>query len=244
MTLPALEDLYEVIDATWPALKITQVGPIVLREGAGGGSRVSAATVNGEPTKIVLDEAETQMDRMGQVRLFMVRTGENALDNMLECRGYQVKDPVWIYAAPLASLTTERPPPVTTFQTWPMLAAQKEIWAEGGIGPERWSVMDRGYDPKVTILGRTDDHPAGTVYVAKFGQIAMLHALEIQPKYRRHGLGRNLTRAAACWAQEQDAEYLSLLATKANEGANRLYSSLGMTIVGQYHYRIQKGGKN
>jgi ribosomal protein S18 acetylase RimI-like enzyme len=67
----------------------------------------------------------------------------------------------------------------------------------------------------------------------------MLHALEIDPAFQRQGLGRHLTRAVAIWAQSQGASHLSLLATKANIGANALYASLGMSVVGQYHYRIK-----
>jgi hypothetical protein len=32
-----------------------------------------------------------------------------------------------------------------------------------------------------------------------------------------------------------------VLCTEANTAANSLYSSLGMTFSGRYHYRIQKG---
>ena len=65
----------------------------------------------------------------------------------------------------------------------------------------------------------------------------MIHALEIAVEYRRRGLARHLTQAAAFWAQDQGANYLTLVTTQANAGANALYSSLGMTLVGQYHYR-------
>jgi hypothetical protein len=44
-------------------------------------------------------------------------------------------------------------------------------------------------------------------------------------------------RAAAFWAQEQGAQTLSVICTKANAGANGLYQTLGMAIVGEYHYR-------
>ena len=65
----------------------------------------------------------------------------------------------------------------------------------------------------------------------------MIHALEISDQHRRQGLARHLTRAAAFWAQDNGAAYLTLVTTQANIGANALYASLGMTLVGQYHYR-------
>ena len=71
----------------------------------------------------------------------------------------------------------------------------------------------------------------------------MLHALEILPIFRRHGLGRHLLIAAARWAQAQGALDLLLVVARANLAANALYASLGMGIVGQYHYRIRPAAK-
>jgi ribosomal protein S18 acetylase RimI-like enzyme len=98
--------------------------------------------------------------------------------------------------------------------------------------------MERARDPKTTLLGRQNDQPAGTVFVGIAADCAMIHALEISSAHRRQGLARYLTRAAAFWAEDNGADYLTLVTTQANIGANALYSSLGMTLVGHYHYRI------
>ena len=45
-------------------------------------------------------------------------------------------------------------------------------------------------------------------------------------------------RQAAHWAKANGAHWMSVLCTQANKGANGLYASLGMQVVGQYHYRI------
>jgi len=68
---------------------------------------------------------------------------------------------------------------------------------------------------------------------------AMLHALEIGSAFRRQGLAANMTRAAAFWAADNGADFLTLVTTKVNAGANALYTSLGMTVVGHYHYRFK-----
>jgi hypothetical protein len=47
-------------------------------------------------------------------------------------------------------------------------------------------------------------------------------------------------REAAFWAQDQGASHLALAVTQGNTGGNALYSSLGMQVVGQYHYRKHK----
>ena len=237
--LPSAQRLYDIVDATWPAAVKRAVGPWTIRLGHGGGSRVSAATAETAFTEVDIPLAEAAMVEAGQKKLFMIREGDEALDAMLAARGYEILTPVNLYAAPVAAIATQRPPPVTAFTVWPPLATQEEIWMDGGIGPARIDVMHRARDPKTTFLGRIDDQPAGTGYVAIAADCAMIHALEIAARHRRKGLARHLTRAAAFWAQEQGAVFLTLVTTQSNAGANALYASLGMTLVGQYHYRIK-----
>ena len=239
MTLPDAQTLYDVIDATWPAMAKTNCGPVTLRKGAGGGSRVSAATVDGPTTPQDLTAAAQAMIAMQQPALFMIRMHDDAVDRMLAEMGYVIKDPVTLYAAPIAAIAQVDLPPKTAFPVWPPLAVQQDIWAAGGIGQGRLAVMQRADCPKTTILGRVDDHPAGTTYVGLAQGCAMIHALEISAQHRRRGLARQLTIAAARWGLTQGARHLTLVTTQANVGANALYASLGMTVVGQYHYRIK-----
>ena len=232
--------LYALIEATWPPAGQTRVGPYVIREGQGGGSRVSAATaavIDGLAEG--LPAAEAAMRALGQTPLFMIRHGDETLDALLDRAGYVIKDPVIGYSAPVSLLTQTLPPPVTTFEVWPPVAVQAEIWAEGGIGPDRLAVMDRAKGPKTTILGRLEDSPAGTVYLACGPDGAMLHALETRAQFRRKGLGTHMPRACARWAARQGAEELALVVTTANTAARGLYASLGMSAVGEYHYRIK-----
>lgn len=236
MTLPDTATLYRVIDETWPAAHAYEHSGWIIRDGQGGGSRVSAATLLDEAAEI--GAAEAAMRALGQTPLFMIRDGDAGLDQSLEGRGYVVKDPVVMFAAPLAAMTLQRPPELRTFEVWPPLATQREIWAEGGIGAGRLAVMQRATCAKTTILGRIGDHPAGTAYVGISAGCAMIHALEVQRGFRRKGLARQMTVAAALWAQAQGADALTLVTTKANAASRALYASLGMSVVGHYHYRI------
>ena len=238
MTLPDVQKLYAVIDGTWPSLAKRAVGPWTIRIDGKGGSRVSAASAEQPVRDSDIPQAQEAMREVGQTPLFMIREGDHKLDYLLAARGYVIKDPVNLYAAPVGDIATERPPPVTAFTVWPPLAVQAEVWAAGGIGQGRLDVMDRARHPKTTILGRLNDRPAGTVFVGIAADCAMIHALEIAKEHRRQGLAQFLTRAAAFWAQDQGATFLTLVTTQANAGANALYTSLGMTLVGQYHYRI------
>lgn len=231
---------YDVIDGTWPAANYRNHGVWTLREGQGGGSRVSATTL-AQPDAVFsgadIDSAETAMRDMGQPRIFMIREGETGLDQELAQRGYTRKDPVTIYACPPAQLMNEPIPRVTVFSLSEPLAIMREIWAAGGINESRLAIMDRADGPKTSFLCRHRDKPAGVAYAAIHDRVAMVHAVEIPAHQRRSGMGRWVMRAAAFWAAEQGAETLSVMCTVENTAANALYASLGMRPVGHYHYR-------
>ena len=225
--------LFSAMEATWPPARRWPVGPFTLRDGEGGGKRVSAASVAGDWSTADLDTAEAEMARP----LFLIGPQDQMLDAALAARHYDLVDPVLAYAAPVAELAGVSPKWMTTFPHWPPMQIDRDLWAEGGIGPARVAVMERVRGPKAAILGRTGDRPAGIAFVACDGDLAMLHALEVSPSFRRQGSAHNILRAAAVWAQEQGAKTLSLVVTTANAGARSLYTSVGMQVVGHYHYR-------
>lgn len=234
--IPTENRLFDAIDATWPAARQVTRGPWILRDGQGGGKRVSAASATGPVTPKDIAIAEQAMRDMGQDPLFMLRAHDTALDDALAGRGYQIVDPVQVLAAPVARLTSERIPSVTTFEIWEPLAIMAEIWAKGGIGPARLDVMARA-EVKTAILARWNQKPAGVGFAALHGDIAMVHAVEVLAEQRRQGVAGWIMRQAAFWAQAQAAETLSVLCTRANTAATGLYSALGFVPAGQYHYR-------
>ncbi|WP_095587399.1 GNAT family N-acetyltransferase [Actibacterium ureilyticum] len=230
--------LYTAIAATWPPAATRRVGPWTIRDGQGGGKRVSAATADGPFDAGDLPAAEDAMRALGQDPLFMIRAGDDALDTLLADAGYRVIDPVQVRAIPVADLA-QLPPPVTAFTLWQPLQITQEIWAAGGIGTERLAVMDRVTGPKTSVLGRARDRAAGAAFVAIHGEIAFCHAVEVEPTQRRQKTAVNMMRLAACWAQDRGATTLAVLVTDANDAANALYASLNMQVVGHYHYRIK-----
>ena len=240
MTGPDAPRLYEVLEATWPAARIVDEGPWRLREGRGGGQRVSAATAIGPVSEDDIIDAEKSMAELGQPPIFMIRGEDVELDAMLEARGYPIVDPVNLYVAEAKDLTAEMKI-ASAIPAWPPLALQREIWEEGGIGPGRLDVMCRAKGPKTSILGRTSDTPGGTAFVAADGDVAMVHAIEVSEAERRQGIGERLMHACANWAVSNGVAWLSLIVTKANEPANALYRKLGMTALSGYHYRRLDG---
>jgi ribosomal protein S18 acetylase RimI-like enzyme len=232
--------LFAVMEATWPPAARAEVGAFTIREGRGGGKRVSAATAHGPVEEEDIARAEAAMRALGQVPLFMLRDGEDRLDALLAARGHAVADQTDGFAAPLAALDMPPPPRLAAIPAWPPLAIQRDLWAEAGIGPARLAVMDRAPFPKTSLLARMDDRAAGTAFIGLHDGMAMVHALEIHPRFRRRGLGRHMMAGAIHWARAEGARDFGLVVTRANDAAQALYASLGLARVGRYHYRMKE----
>ena len=235
MTLPPGR-LHAALEATWPPAARNRCGPFILRDGEGGGKRVSAATLEGPFSEMTLDEAEAALRDRAARALFMIRSGDAALDDALAARGYVKVDPTIFYVAPVAEIA-EPPRPSSLFDCWPPLALQKQIWRDAGIGAERLAVMARVPEPRTSFIARFQNRAAGVGFCALDGDVAMLHALEIEPAFRRQGVARYMVRGMADWARAQGAAWFTLAVTERNIAARGLYSALGMTEAGGYHYR-------
>lgn len=238
-TAPAEAQVLAAIDATWPAAEVVEAEGWRLRRGVGGGKRVSAATALAPDAAVAV--AERVMAAWHQPSLFMIRSQDTALDAGLAALRFRCVDPTVLYAGPttLAVTTAEGAKPIEA--SFP-LAVMQRLWAEGGVGPGRLAVMARTVGPRCYILARAGDHPAGVGFVAVGAGIAMLHAVEVAPKFRRRGIGRTIAAAALRWAADQGVSTLALATTRENTVANALYRKLGLVLVGGYHYRSAPDG--
>lgn len=220
--------------ATWPPARSWDQDGWTLRDGAGGGKRVAAASASSGA------RAADLAGLMPEGPLAMLRPDQDPLDAELAALGYGMVDPTLVYAAPLADLA-QKPPHVSLFDIWPPLAIMREIWADGGVGPARLAVMDRAADPKTAFIARLSDRAVGCGFCAIHDGVAMLHAVETAPTFRRKGAARTMLYGAAYWAQAQGADWLALAVTEANADARALYEGAGMQQVTRYHYRRLAG---
>ena len=239
MSAPDPAALLAALEATWPPAAQTTLGPFRLRDGAGGGKRVSAAVAMAAAAEADIAAAEAAMRARGEQPLFMVRAEDAALDDALAARGYAQMDATLFYAAPVANLA-RKPAPITLFPIWPPLQIIRDIWTERGIDAARQAVMERAAAPKAALIARVADRAAGAAFVACHADVAMLHAVEVLPNLRRQGGARNLVTGAAWWAQDQGMRWLALAVTRDNAVARAVYDGLGMTVCGGYHYRISQ----
>ncbi|WP_099826979.1 GNAT family N-acetyltransferase [Oceaniglobus indicus] len=236
---PTPDALFTAMEATWPPARRIALNPFVLRDGQGGGQRVSAATADGPVGPGDIDAAAMAMRAMGQAALFRLDEAGGDLDAQLADAGYRMADPTLARCCPIARLCDAPLPPVSGFTIWQPLQIMRDIWAEAGIGPARLAVMARAPGPKTALLGRTDDKPSGVGFVALHDGIAMVHALEVRAAFRRRGTAGHLMRHAARWADTQGAHTMAVLVTEANTGASAFYETLGMDVHARYHYRIK-----
>ncbi|WP_069299019.1 GNAT family N-acetyltransferase [Neptunicoccus sediminis] len=234
MQIPSEQQLFEAVDASWPAHKTRELGGWTLREGRGGGQRVSAASGEGD-----IAQAEAAMEAMGQDKLFMIRGDQSALDQDLAARGYSIKDPVDLLVGDAREIAQGYDPKRKAIFTGLPMAILTEIWAEGGIGRTRIDVMERACCAKTYILGRMEARPAAAAFVGCHNGVTMAHAVEVLTRVRRRGVAENLMRAAAGWGVENGATVFAVLATQSNTGAQSLYRKMGMETATQYHYRIK-----
>ena len=228
--------LARAFEETWPAAEYADAGGFRVGRGLGAGGRVSSARAVGAWVSNDIAAAEAIHRGWGQQPMFRVLDSDTDLVAALTAAGYRRDTPTAIMEALVSALTDRPIPPLTTFAIWPPLAIQRDIWAAGNITPSRQAVMDRVAAPKTAILGRIDDRAAGAAFAAVCDAVAMVHAVEVLPAFRRRGLAGWMMRQVALWAAEQGAARIGLAVSRANTGARATYDRLGFAEIAGYAY--------
>ena len=157
-----------------------------------------------------ITDAERQMRVMGQNPLFMIREGDASLDTQLAQRDYQVSDPTLLYVAPTEALVADLPL-TDAMPSWPPLAVQRELWANGGVDSARVAVMERAKGLKTAILGRSGDVPAGTAFVDMRNRIErQIETRTLMLSGVSHDLRTPLTRMRLALSMLEDEDRAAL----------------------------------
>ncbi|AUH33791.1 GNAT family N-acetyltransferase [Paracoccus tegillarcae] len=226
-------------EATWPAAEYADAGGFRLGHTPGAGGRVNSARATGPWSQGDIDAAIDLFRGWNQPAVFRVMDDNTDLRAALEARGFAPSTPTAIMTCAADRLTDQPIPTITTFAVWPPLAIQRDIWAAGSINPARQAVMDAVPAPRASVLGRIKDRAAGAAFVAIHGDVAMVHAVEILPDWRRLGLAGWMMRQAAFWAVDQGAARIGLAVSRQNDAAMALYQHLGFSEVAGYGYYQQ-----
>lgn len=219
----------ERLEATWPPQRKWRQGDWWLREGAGGGQRVSAASPAGPRALAELDRILAGM----QDPLFQLGAEDGPIDLALAARGFVWHDPVVIMATDPQGIAGQPAP-----CGWPAPPEVQALWAKGKIGAARLAVMDRVQGPKAALWLEHQGQPMAVGFCGIAQDFAGVHAVFVDPACRGQGLGRQLMQGIAQWAVAQGAQQMALAVTLANSAARRLYTRLGMDEIGTSHYRI------
>lgn len=239
MMMPNAFEIFDLIDHSWPPAEQARIGAWTIRTGLGGSKRTMAATPHGDIGISDLRQAEAEMAARDQPAMVQIRGDHPEIDALLEQDGYSIVDPCTIFSVEAAAIAGPLPM-VSAWIVPEALACQREIWQAGGICDGRLAIMENAAQPKTTILGRTGQSPAGTAFVAAHKNLAMIHAIEVLDPFRRRRVGTHMMTAAANWCVDQGISHLTLICLTQNTAATALYASMGMQVVGHYHYRIKE----
>ena len=237
---PDQHSLLATLDRTWSAAERVPLGDWAVRRSAGAGRRVGSLWTQGDPglsPAQAVDRAREIVAGWGEPLVVQVCEGDPSLDALLDGRGFSREAPTRLMAADAAAVAAHGVGGRMVVHVRVPLVVLEELWDADHVDAARRAVMDRTAPPKERLLLREDDRPAAAGFVAADGDLAMLHALVVAPRFRRRGVGRAVTAAAARWALKQGAGTIALAVEAGNLAAIALYRSMGFRDCGGYHYR-------
>lgn len=232
--------LTDEFENTWSAGETALIGGLLVCRDDGAGGRLSsirrADSRRRDDPLSDLDAALAQQREWGQRALVRAWDDDEDLIAAASAKLPVRAEPTVVLSAAIDALADEAPPVMTSFGIWPPMAVQRQLWQDFGINAARQAVMSRGTGPRLSLLGRLQDKPAGVGFCAVSGTVAGLHALVVKPDMRGARLGEWLVREAAHWAAHEGAEQMMLAVGRDNAAALRLYDRLGFKEVGGYAY--------
>ena len=231
-------EFLKFLEDTWPPEQVIYFENWTIRITDGAGKRASAISLEGTWEETSFRKLKDLLGKLGKSEIFIIHQSGSLFEKELNKLNYQVFDKSCIFEISVTELIKSKPPPMSMFSIWPPLHIQKELWNSNGIGLQRQFVMDRAIQLKTSILGRWNDNPVASAFIAKSGNMAFLHALVVDQNFRRQGVAQALMRHAGQWAEKHNCAKLMVVTTEENAAATSLYTSLEFQLVNKYHYRI------
>jgi N-acetylglutamate synthase len=260
ITEVAIEELEVAAAGCWQAPEQERLGGWRLRAAAGFTGRANSALPTGDPGRPLPAAVEAVrawyrargLPPMISVPFPMAGPEGSEVDRYLDEQGWPVRNS--------AAIVMTAPPDLIagaaggTAESTAMTLAAMTLAAEPD---EDWLAR---YHYRGTVLlpiarrlllsapwqafgsVRADGQTIAIGRVAAAGTWAGLTAIEVDPGYRRRGLGRTVTGALAAAAAGRGLTGLYLQVEQGNAVARALYHQLGFTDHHRYHYRVAPAG--
>ena len=258
VTEVSIEELEVAAAGSWQAPEQEWLGGWRLGAAAGFTGRANSALPAGDPGRPLAAAVEAVcawyrargLPPMISVPFPMAGPADSAVDRYLEEQGWRVRNAAAIVmTAPLE-----------------LIASAADGGAAGGAGGgvELAAEPDQDWLARYRYRGaalppialrlltsapwqafgsvRADGQTIAIGRVAAAGTWAGLTAIEVDPGYRRRGLGATVTRALAAAAAGRGLTGLYLQVEEENAVARALYHRLGFTDHHRYHYRVAPAG--
>ena len=243
-----VDSLQLLMGRGWPGLEQQALGEWVLRAGAGFTGRANSCLPVGDPG-VPTDEALTHVEEWYAARglppKFQVpfpATGPAdpapGIDTLLAERGYDAEPVTLVMIADPADLALGESPSGLSYD-W------TDTTDDGWLARYHY----RGGDLPVTARRVITAAPAGYLTARLDGEVigigraaptddwVGLQAIEIDPAFRRRGLGSALTLELVRWGVMEGAAHV-YLQMFAHNPAVTMYRALGFQVHHRYHYRF------
>jgi len=246
---------------TWPGTETEPLGDWLLRAGAGFTGRANSALTTGDPG-VPLPEAAARIRRwytargltpMASVSYPAGQPERNPVDRFLADQGWTLRDEATVIVmtrTSTADALAVTPAAVLPVQlddqpghNWLALyhfRGQPELppVARTMLTSAPWQAFASARDGDRTVaIGRVAGTGSNGAH-SNGAHWAGLTAIEVDPDYRRRGLGAAVTTALITHAAQRGARRVFLQVEDGNQAALALYGRLGFTTHHGYHYRV------
>lgn len=235
----------------WQGTERAQLGDWLLRAAGGFTGRANSALPLGDPgipVERAIDEVEAWYTQRGLVPLITLAMWPGAAPGPLETRlirrGWRLRSgPAMVMTARTALIAGHRQDPSLTIACEPD-AEWLALYRFDGrqLPPAALAVLLSAPSQLFASL-RRDGHTVATGRLSLAGGWAGITAIEVDPAWRRAGLGTAVTAGLAAQAAARGVQDIFLQVEEDNTAARALYLRCGFKQRHRYHYRLPPASK-
>lgn len=230
----------------WQGTERAQLGDWLLRAAGGFTGRANSALPLGDPgrpAEQAIDEVESWYTRRGLTPLIALAMWPGAppghLENLLIRRGWRLRSsPAVVMTARSALIAGHRQDPSLTVAGEPDAEWLALYRFHGKPTPPAALAVLLSAPSQLFASLRRDGRTVATGRLSLAGGWAGITAVEVDPAWRRAGLGTAVTAGLAAQAAARGVQDIFLQVEEDNAAARALYERCGFTRHHRYHYRL------